>query len=221
VQKLLTDERLLVDHMAVESRASLHRGEGVLGAVFEPGRFSDARYNPRGSLSIDDRFTLQYVAEVAEIVGALFHTWQETGNLEQQQIVTLLRQNAPDYDWRIFEAGLSCYFQQEYVCAVHTLVPQFENALRTRAQVAGMNVKKVRDGIPGDMLLNDLVNPDNAEVEALLGTGLFDLIYWYMVNSASPFGYRHKIAHGWISPEECITNQLPAMTIWLTLKVTQ
>ena len=68
------------------------------------------------------------------------------------------------------------------------------------------------------MLLNDLINPSNVETRELLGEGLFDLIYWYLVNSSSYFGYRHKIAHGWIHPEDC-NLQLSAVTIWLTLKV--
>ena len=72
--------------------------------------------------------------------------------------------------------------------------------------------------MPGEVLLNDLIHPNNTEMQELLGAGLFDLIYWYLVNSASPFGYRHKVAHGWIRPEDCDI-QLSAMTIWLTLKV--
>ena len=67
-------------------------------------------------------------------------------------------------------------------------------------------------------MLNDLINPSNTEMRELLGEGLFDLIYWYLVNSGCRFGYRHKIAHGWIRLEDCDL-QLSAMTIWLTLKV--
>jgi hypothetical protein len=97
-------------------------------------------------------------------------------------------------------------------------VPQFENVVRTSAEIAGVDIKKFKGGVPGDVLLNDLINPNNTEVRELLGEGLFDLIYWYLVNSSSPFGYRHRIAHGWIRPEDCDL-QLSAMIIWLTLKV--
>jgi hypothetical protein len=215
--KLLADERLLLDDAAVETRATKYRGQGLLGWL--PGKYVNAQGHPRGDFDTDARFTVQYVAEVAEIIGTLFLVWQEAGDLEEQQVVALLRQAAPSYDWRIFEVGLSRHFHGDHVCAAHTLIPQFESVVRTWAQNAGVNVGKLKGGVPGGQLLHDLVNPSNAEMRTLLGAGLFDLIWWYLVNSGGPFGYRHKIAHGWIRPEECEWGHLSAMTIWLTLRV--
>lgn len=216
--KLLADERLLLDHAAIGSRASLYRGRGLAGYL-DSGRFVDAQGNPRGNFCFEDRFTVQYVAEVAEVVGTLLRTWRETGDLQEQQIIALVKHNAPDYDWYIFEAGLSRYFQEDHVCAVHTLIPQFENVVRMWVQMTEGSVKRLKRGMPGDALLNDLINPSKTETRASLGARLFDLIYWYMVNSGGPFGYRHKVAHGRASPEECSSDHLPAMTIWLTLKI--
>lgn len=215
--KLLADERLLLDKAAVEARATKYRGKGLLGYL--SGEHVDAQGNPRGDFDTDDRFSVRYVSEVAEIVGMLFSTWQEAGDLAEEQIVAVLRRTAPGYDWRIFEAGVSRHFQRDHVCAAHTLIPQFENVVRTWAQNAGVNVKKLKDGVPGDKLLQDLINPSNTEMQTLLGAGLLELIYWYLVNSGGPFGYRHKIAHGWIRPEECEWGHLSAMTVWLTLRV--
>lgn len=213
---LLADERLLLNKSKIDEREAKYRGKGLSGWI--PGQFVDSQGNPRGGFDTNARFTVQYVAEVAEAIGALFNTWQEKGYLTESHIAHLLNHLGSYYDWRIYEAGLSRHFKSDSVCATHTLMPQFENVVRTSAQMAGVDIKKFKGGVPGDVLLNDLINPSNTEMRELLGEGLFDLIYWYLVNSGSPFGYRHKIAHGWIRPEDCDL-ELSAMTIWLTLKV--
>lgn len=216
LSKLLADERLLLNKPGIEERVAKYCNEGLLGRL--SGQFVDAQGNPRGTFDADARFTVQYVAEVAEAIGTLFETWQEESFLSESQITSLLEQIGSYYNWDIYKAGLSRYFQSDFVCSAHTLTPQFENAVRMSIQVAGIDIKKLKGGVPGDVLLNDLINPSNTRVRDLLGEGLFDLIYWYLVNSSSPFGYRHKIAHGWIHPEDCDL-QLSAMIIWLTLKV--
>jgi len=213
---LLADARLLLNKSEIEKREAKYRGKGLSGWI--PGQFVDSQGNPRGDFDASARFTVQHVAEVAEAIGVLFNTWQEKGYLTESHIAYLLSHLGPYYDWHIYGAGLSRHFQSDFVCATHTLMPQFENVVRTSAQVAGIDIKKFKDGVPGDVLLNDLIKPNNTEMRGLLGEGLFDLMYWYLVNSGSPFGYRHKIAHGWIRPEDCDL-QLSAMIIWLTLKV--
>lgn len=216
LSKLLSDERLLLNNSKIGEREAKYRGKGLLGWI--PGPFVDSQGNPRSDFDTKARFTVQYVTEIAEAIGAMFNTWQEKGYLTESHIAHLLGHLGSYYDWRIYKAGLSRHFQSDFVCAAHTLIPQFENVVRTSAQVAGFDIKKFKSGVPGDVLLNDLINPNNTEMRELLGEGLFDLIYWYVVNSGSPFGYRHKIAHGWIRPEDC-DSQLSAMTIWLTLNV--
>ena len=215
LSRLLADERLLLNKPKIEERVAKYRGK-LLGWI--PGQFVDSQGNPRGDFDANARFTVQYMTEVAEAIGTLFHTWQEKGYLTESCITRLLRQLGPHYDWRIYEAGLSRHFQSDFVSSTHTLIPQFENIVRMSAKIAGIDVKKLKEGTPGDVLLNDLINPDNTEMRGLLGEGLFNSIYWYLVNSSGPFGYRHKIAHGWIRPEDCDL-PLSAMTVWLTLKV--
>jgi len=216
LSKLLADERLLLNKSKIEKRVDEYRDKGLLGVL--SNQFVDSQGNPRSDFDANARFTVQYVAEIAETIGALFKTRQENGYLTESHIAHILSDFGSYYNWRIYEVGLSRHFQSDFVGATHTLMPQFENVVRTSAQTAGIDIKKFKGGVPGDVLLNDLINPNNTEMRELLGEGLFDLIYWYLVNSGSPFGYRHKIAHGWIRPEDC-NLQLSAMTIWLTLKV--
>lgn len=213
---LLEDERLSLSRPKIEERVARYQGQGLLAWL--PGQFVDSQGNHRGDFDATARFTIQYASEVAETIGAFFGAWQERSHLTESQIAHVLRRTAPYYDWRIYEAGLSRHFHADFVCATHTLISQFEHVVRASAQTAGIDVKKFKGGVPGEVLLNDLIRPNNTEMQELLGEGLFDLVYWYLVNSVSPFGYRHKVAHGWVYPEECDL-QLSAMTIWLTLKV--
>ena len=199
-----------------EERVAQYQGQGLSAPI--SFQFVDSQGNPRGDFDATARFTVQYVSEVVETIGAFFGTWQEKGYLTESRVVHKLRRIGPYYDWRIYEAGLSRHFQSDFVCATHTLVPQFEHVVRASAQVVGIDIKKFNGGIPGEVLLSNLIHPNNTKVQELLGEGLFDLVYWYLVNSAGPFGYRHKVAHGWVRPEDC-NLQLSAMTIWLTLKV--
>lgn len=214
---LLADKRLLLNKSKIEELEAKYRDQGLSGWI--PGWSSvDSQGNPRGESDDITHLTVQYVTEVAEAIGVLFRIWQEKGYLTKSRIVHLLSHLGSYYNWRIYDAGLSRHFQSDFVCAIHTLIPQFENVVRTSAQTSGVDIKKFKSGVSGDVLLNNLINPDNTEMRELLGEGLFELVYWYLVNSVGPFGYRHKVAHGWIHPQDC-NLQLSAMTIWLTLKV--
>ena len=215
--RLLGDERLLLDGAAIELRAGKHIAGGL--ADWMSSGFVDAHGNPRGEFGAYDCFIMQYVYEIAETVGQLLRGWRDAGELLEQDIVARLRQLGPDHDWTIFEAGLSRYFERDYICASHTLIPQFENVVRQWAGDAGVTVKRFKGGVAGEMLLGNLISPGNTPMRSRLGAELFDLIHSYFVNDVGPFAYRHKIAHGWVRPEECDTKYLCEMTIWLTLSV--
>lgn len=218
--KLLTDERLLLDKAAIEARVAKYRGNGLLGSGWIPGVFVDAQGNPRGDYPLGASFTEQYVNEIAGIIGTLIGAWQESGDLIEQQVITLLEQKAPDYDRTIFEVGVSRHFQSDYTAAVHILIPRFEDFVSWRAETAGIITKRLKEGRPGEALLNDLIRPENAEMKNLLGEALLELAWWYMVNSAGPFNWRNKVAHGWAQPTDC-NIELSAMTIYLTLQVAE
>jgi len=218
--KLLTDERLLLDKAAIEARVAKYRGKGLLGSGWLSCIFTDARGNPRGDYPMEAPFIEQYVREVAGIVGVLFDAWQKSGDLVEQQVIALLEQRASDYDRTIFEVGVSRHFRSDYIAAVHILIPRFEDFVFWRAETAGIITKRLKEGRPGEALLNDLIRPENAEMKNLLGEALLELAWWYMVNSAGPFNWRNKVAHGWAQPTDC-NIELPAMTIYLTLQVAE
>jgi hypothetical protein len=219
--KLLTDGRFLLDKAEIEARVTQYSGKGLLGSGWlPPSTFTDARGHPRGSLDMEGPFIMQYVSEVEGIIGALFGTWQESGDLTEQQIIAFLEQKAPDYDRTIFEVGVSRHFQADYVSAIHILIPRFEDFVFWCAETAGMTTKRLKGGRPGEALLGDLLRTDNTEMKTLLGEALLELTWWYMANSAGPFNWRNKVAHGWARPTDCNVS-LSAMTIYLTLQVAE
>jgi hypothetical protein len=215
--RVLNDDRLLLDKAAVEARAAQYRGKGLLG-LLSNGRFTDERGNPRGDYPMEAPFIEQYIREVTGIIGTLFSGWQESEELAEQHIVALLERNVPGYDRTIFEAGLSYHFQADYIASVHVLIPRFEDVVTWCAREAGVPTKRLKEGRPGEALLCKILHPDNAGMSTLLGENLLELAWWYMCNSAGPFNWRNRVAHGWVSPSEC-NAEVSAMTIYLTLRV--
>ncbi len=94
--KISTDERRLLEKVAIEAWVAKYRGNGLLGSGRIPGVFVDAQGNPRGDYPLGASFTEQYVNEIVGIIGTLFGAWQESGDLIEQQVITLLEQKAPD-----------------------------------------------------------------------------------------------------------------------------
>ncbi len=220
LSKLLADEQLLLDKAAIEARVAKYRGNGLLGSGWLPGVFVDAQGNPRGDYPLDASFTEQYINEIAGIIGTLFGAWQEFGDLIEQQVITLLEQKASDYDRTIFEVGVSRHFQSDHISALHILIPRFEDFVFWCAETEGITTKRLKNKRPGEALLGDLLRPNNAEMKNLLGEALLELAWWYMVNSAGPFNWRNKVAHGWARPTDC-NIELSAMTIYLTLQIAE
>jgi hypothetical protein len=216
--RLLTDERLLLDKATIAPRVAQFRDKELSGSGWLTGHFTDERGNPRGDYPFEAPFIEQYVRELAGIIGTLFDAWQKSGSLVDRQIITLLERKVPDYDRAAFEVGLSRHFQSDYTSAIHILVPRFEDFVFWCAETEGITTKRLKDQRPGEALLGDLLRPDNAEMRDFLGEALLELAWWYMVNSAGPFNWRNKVAHGWVRSTECNV-ELSAMIIYLTLQV--
>ena len=214
--RVLDDDRLLLDKAAIEARAAQYRGKGLLGLL--NSRFTDKRGNPRGDYPMEAPFIERYIREVAGIIGTLFSGWQESEELVEEHIVAWLERNVPNYDRTIFEAGLSYHFQTDYIASVHVLIPRFEDVVTWCARKAEIPTKRLKEGRPGEALLCDILHPDNAGMSTLLGESLLELGWWYMCNSAGPFNWRNRVAHGWVSPSECDV-EVSAMTVYLTLRV--
>lgn len=221
---LLSDGRLLLDDSKISLWAAKYPNsplKEILSLRNQSGQSgfgtADSKANPLGVITLEDEFRIQYLTEIEHSAASLFGAWRESGELTAEKVLSLLQQGMPNYDWRLFNIGAVEYFQQNYVLASHILVSQFEGATVSWARSRGC-VKKIRHGEQGEYYLSDLVKDDH--FRELLGEHLCDLIFWYMVNrEATQFNHRNKLAHGFVTVDECNWEYLSAMTIWLALKV--
>lgn len=224
LETLLQDERLLINDVIINERAKKYEGAGLLRWM--PTRDADQFGNPRTDLREGDNeiirlLEITYVTQVADIIGALFPAWQEDGHLSEVQIAPYLTTSslAGDYDWSIFRQGLNRHFEKDYISSIHILIPQLENILRRWAEKADIAVKKLDANAPGTIwgqkLLGDLLG--SQEIKQYLGHNLVRVIKWYL-DTNEPFGFRHKVAHGFIAPEQC-NDTLSSMIVWLILMV--
>lgn len=224
LETLLNDERLLIKDAVISERAKNYQNAGLLGWI--PSRDIDQYGNPRSDFRERNNEIIRllettYVAQVAAIIGTLFLFWQENGYLTEAHIVSLFSTSnlAGNYDWRIFQQGIHRHFEQDYISSVHIFIPQLENILRTWAEAASIAVKKLdanaKGTIWGQKLLGDLLS--DTDVKQHLGDNLVRVIKWYL-DTNTPFGFRHKVAHGFIIPALC-NSELSSMTLWLTLLI--
>jgi|GEM_PF-4834232 len=219
LEQLLSDERLLLNDSRIEAWVEEHPDSPLKEALTGEGaRVIDANANRLDSLDVNQEFKIQYVTEIEQNIGTLFGIWKETGDLTIEMVMNLLNIGFPKYDWKLFEVGLTQYFQHsEYISASHLLITQFEGVTVSWARNRGI-AKKVRQGEPGELYLSDLVKKQ--EFQEAVGNDLSELIFWYMVNrDATEFNCRNNIAHGFVIATMYNWEYVSAMAIWLTLKV--
>jgi hypothetical protein len=224
LEVLLNDTSLLIDDATIDARAKNYENKAGL-IKHAPLVIRDQNSNPRtdfldGKDTINWLLEKSHIEELEIIIGTLFSTWENDGNLIGSQVSSILVTSflAGVYDWQIFQQGINRHFEKDYVSSIHILIPQFENILRTWAKQIGVATKKMdahaKGIVWGDMLLGNLLS--DPKVVASLGDDLVKVIKWYFTNE--PFGYRHKVAHGFIHSEQC-NSSLSSMIIWLTLLV--
>lgn len=104
----------------------------------------------------------------------------------------------------IILTGLKRYFEEDYISALHILVPQFESLLLTIAESCGIDIialDQKRDISTRTKILSEY-HLDSEEFKSLFGKDYCRQVKFILFE---PLGYkiRHKIAHGEISPAEC------------------
>lgn len=99
--------------------------------------------------------------------------------------------------------GIENYIKQDFISAIHILVPQFENLLLLVAESAGIQTTVIERGkaITKKVTLSDL----SLKSEEMLKVFGKDFCLYLRYSLYSPLGLsiRHKIAHGTITKDEC------------------
>lgn len=111
--------------------------------------------------------------------------------------------------------GLDHYFKDDFISAVHVLVPQFEDMLRGFLELAGQPISDPQRGrfFILDSLLKNAV---------LIQVGQENLIMWYRLSLSDPEGInlRNEVAHGLSSPK-IMTKETVELVIHLLLSLTR
>ncbi len=105
---------------------------------------------------------------------------------------------------KIINSGLERYSAEDYVSALHILVPQFEFFLLHCARNLGIStvVLDTKRDIATRTLTLSETHLDSEEFKKVFGENFCKQVKFILFE---PLGYkiRHKVAHGEISPDEC------------------
>lgn len=115
----------------------------------------------------------------------------------------------------LFTQGLYYGFKEEFSTALHILVPQIENIVRTQLKLNQISTTRIEAGIEHEMGLNNLVG--RQEIKDIFGR---DFAYELDALLCHPNGYnvRNVVAHGLVN-DDGASSSFSVYTWWFTLKL--
>lgn len=117
----------------------------------------------------------------------------------------------------IIRIGIERYFANDYISAIHILVPQFEHVLRTLFEKCGAPIIKPADKQNGWQFETFGTFLKSDSVKETLPPNLLKYIEIVMVEQVG-YNLRNRIAHGLIQPELCTKFMLDTILhLFLTL----
>jgi hypothetical protein len=164
----------------------------------------------------------QYSMEINLAVQAKIWAALEIIRLEHRitevDFYSVVRQSAviPEGRERLIAKGLFAGYDNDFVTALHILIPQVEHLVRIYLKQAGVKTSTLdKNGIETENGLSTLM--DNPEVDTIFGE---DLAFEFKALLCDSFGanLRNELAHGLIEYEECYSiNSIYAW--WLILRI--
>lgn len=145
----------------------------------------------------------------------IFDGLMAKGFSEENLLAYLRSRNIfPENNLGVMTIGVNRYFAQDYVSALHILIPQFENVFLFISEKLGIDVVALNRGKEVSTQLKTLsVEHLGSEVfQSKWGKDFCEQIKFVLFE---PLGYmlRHKIAHGQITKEEC-TSQMTNLILY-------
>jgi hypothetical protein len=113
----------------------------------------------------------------------------------------------PENNLAIMSVGINRYFAKDYVSALHTLIPQFENIFLFISEKFGIDIVALNRGRDISTQLKTL-SIEHLNTEVFQSKWHRDFCEQLKFVLFEPMGYmlRHKVAHGQISKDECNYN---------------
>ncbi|MCT4488793.1 DUF4209 domain-containing protein [Levilactobacillus parabrevis] len=149
-------------------------------------------------------------------LGRIFEVKQENGDFNTESCIDFLREgqlidarNIP-----IIEIGISRYFQNDFVSAIHILAPQFESTLRRLFENAGYPTTSLgSQQVQNEQTFNAFLN--RSDVKRGLGENVHQLIKFVMVDKIG-LNLRNNIGHG-LMPIETMSKENCSLILYLFL----
>jgi len=110
----------------------------------------------------------------------------------------------PEDNLNVISVGIERYFAEDYVSALHILIPQFENVFLFISEKLGIDILALNRGKEVSTQLKTL-SAEHLSSEAFRNKWGRDFCEQLKFVLFEPLGYmlRHKVAHGQMTKEEC------------------
>lgn len=167
-------------------------------------------YRRVGGSGIDDpEKSLRYEAlhlvtqSLFQLLYGVLAKFFESGGLTQDQFKQVLASSAlvPDRKKPFIERGLDYYLKEDYVAAIHVLVPHLEDVLRDVYEHLGKAPFGTRGGRE-DVILLDTILGEDSPVTMSLGMDLTQFMRFLLIEPAG-LNIRNNLAHGLLSFDQC------------------
>ena len=146
-----------------------------------------------------------------------FAVFREEGGLDVDALSSVL-QRSPSIagdTLEIVEVGLERYVSGDYVSAMHVLIPQLEDVLRSTLRRLGGSTTSIRDGVTREIELGRVLVTE--ELAELFGE---DVLFYlgYLLTEELGMNLRNKVAHGLIRKSEC-TSHVASLVLMSLLRL--
>lgn len=139
----------------------------------------------------------------AQLLNTILHRLREEKRFSSDSFMTHLHswEFLDEADVPFIEVGLDHYLSDDFVSALHVLVPRIEHMLKSAFEQAGLppivvpNQRQIREQTLGDFLRRE-------EVRQALGEDIWYYLYYSLVDERG-LDLRNDVAHGWIVFPAC------------------
>ena len=161
---------------------------------------------------IDQNVLLWIQVNSSIVLTSLFDHLQQRKGLNAQTMVDYVAETGlfDEDNLSLIQTGLQRHFDGDFVSALHILVPQFEDALRTLFERGGKGVIKPRSGQAGWEVETFGAFLNQEFVKSTLPAELRVYIRLVMTEQTG-WNLRNRVAHGLIRPQDC--NIVTAITV--------
>ena len=179
--------------------------------------------NDPAQMSFMQRYGLNQEIILKVYLQRLFYELMRQQNLlTEESLITHFKKSQlfPENVLKIVEVGIGRYFAEDYVSALHILVPQFETLFLSVSEKIGLDVialEQTKEIATRTKILS-AIQLDSPEFQKRWGKDFCEQLKYVLFE---PLGYklRHKVAHGEIGFEEC-SFATTSLMIYLFLAVT-